>query len=317
MTRRRPAPQAIRRPDRSPSWIRAAERVPGGESVRSMPACPRRWPPRTASARSGTTGVVPERDRGAGAGAAPGGRRRGGDRRRLLRRHRRRRPGPTGSRGSSCSKPATKAAGRAPGTAAWSSRSSSTDRTRWSAATATPVGPCCGRRSPRTRSCATSWRTRRSSATGGSAVGSSSPIIRARCRRCGRRQASGSRPGSRCALLAAADLGVGDRLGRVRRRAADGADGRGAAGEAPRRPRRAGARRGRRGAPPHAGDAPRAARSGVPRPDRARRHRRGRRARGRERRTSTACSRPSSSACCRWGASSSPPSRSRPSGRGR
>ena len=76
---------------------------------------------------------------------------------------------------------------------------------------------------------------------------------------------------------------VGDRLGRVRRRAADGTDGRGAAGEAPRRPRRAGPRRGRRGTPPHAGDAPRATRSGVPRPDRARHHHRGRRPRGRER----------------------------------
>ena len=182
--------------------------------------------------------------------------------------------------GSSCSKPATRAAGRAPGTAAWSSRSSSTDRTRWPAGTVTPVGPCCGRRSPRTRSCATSWRTRRSRATG-----ECGGLLSPSSRRSAGVAAGGERwvrPGSRCGC-SPPPTSVGGQLGRLRRRAADGTDGRGAAGEAPRRVRRAGPHRGRRGTPPHAGDAPRATRSGVPRPDRARHHHRGRRPRGRER----------------------------------
>ena len=282
MTRRPPAPQAIRRSDRSPSRIRAPSGFPAAipcVACRRVRAAGRLVPRAPALARRGGA----RRDRGVGAGTAPGGRRRGDDRRRVLRRHRRRRPGPTGSPGSSCSRPATKGAGRAPGTAAWSSPSSSTDRTRWSAATATPVGPCCGRRSPRTRSCATSWRTRRSRATGGSAVGSSSPTIRARCRRCGRRQASGSRPGSRCACSTAPEL-----------RSEIGSDAfaagllmeRTAAVQPAKlhaalvaRARAAGAG----SAASHAGHAPRAAWPGVPGRDRARRHRRGRRPRGRER----------------------------------
>ena len=315
MTRGRPAPQAIRRPDRSPSWIRQPSGFPAANpcvACRRVRAVGRLVPRAPALARRrGARG-----DDGAGAGAAPGGRRRGGDRRRLLRGHRRRRPGPTGSAGRRARSRRRRQRGEHPerrhghpGAQARTGRAGPPPRRHRSGHAAGDARRVRvrarprGERGDRVRLAGVRWAPPRPSSAPGAGVAAGG-------RRVGRGRAAG-------AVARRRRPRVGDRLGRVRRRAADGTDGRGAAGEAPRRVRRAGraprapryaTARGRRASSdavrgsssrPRAAPSPRATSSWPRTP------------------TSMACSRPSSSVCCRWGASSSPPSPSRRSGRDR